>query len=104
MREEEGTEGKEGNGGKREETRTASGGRNVDATQGKRRLTWKEEREVEGLEARIEGLEARREGLQTEINACGDDYLRLQELAELLQALETELDDAMMRWLELAER
>ena len=49
-----------------------------------RRLTWKEQRELEGLEARIEGLEAQRTALQAEVNASGDDYLRLQDLAEQL--------------------
>ncbi|MEZ4767579.1 MAG: ABC-F family ATP-binding cassette domain-containing protein [Caldilineales bacterium] len=96
--EEKGRGGKEGktNGGER---------RSGNAVQREaRRLTWKEKREFEGLEARIEGLEARRVALQAEVNASGDDYMRLQELAEQLQILETELDEAMVRWLELADR
>ena len=106
LREEEGEgeagkEGKRGKEGKGREAEKTNGGRAGEA-EGDRRLTWKEQREFEGLEARIEGLEARRAALQAEVNASGDDYLRLQELAEQLEVLEAELDEAMGRWLDLA--
>ena len=41
--------------------------------------------------------------LHAEIDASSGDYVRLQELAERLAAAEMELDEAMGRWLELAE-
>jgi len=69
-----------------------------------RRLTWKEQQEQASLETRIEALEARRAALQAEVNASGDDYLRLQDLAAQLERLDAELDGAMTRWLALAER
>jgi len=67
------------------------------------RLTWKEQREFEALEARVHALEAEQAALRAEVNASGDDYIRLTELAEQLHALEIEADAATERWLELAE-
>ncbi len=65
-------------------------------------MTWKEQRELEELEARIAELEAQVTTLHAEIDASSGDYVRLQELAERLAAGEGELDAAMARWLELA--
>lgn len=68
-----------------------------------RKLTWKEQQEFQGLEARIEALEAQKTTFQAEINSSGSDYIRLQNLADQLQALETELETSLERWLELSE-
>ncbi|MCK6624415.1 MAG: ABC-F family ATP-binding cassette domain-containing protein [Anaerolineae bacterium] len=68
-----------------------------------RKLSWKEQQELDGLEPRIEQLEAQKAALQAEINASGSDYVRLQSLAERLHALEAELEAAEERWLELSE-
>ena len=68
-----------------------------------RKLSWKEERELDGLETHIQALEARKESLQAEVNASSADYQRLQELAGVLAGVEAELDAAMMRWFELSE-
>jgi ATP-binding cassette subfamily F protein uup len=68
-----------------------------------RKLSYKEQRELEQLEARIEALEAEKESLQHDINASGDDYVRLQTLAGQLHGVEAELEPMMERWLELAE-
>jgi ATP-binding cassette subfamily F protein uup len=67
------------------------------------KLTWKEQRELASLESQIESLEAQKTALQTELNASGSDYVRLQTLAEQLQLLETALEAAMDRWLTLSE-
>ncbi|MCL4303802.1 MAG: ATP-binding cassette domain-containing protein [Anaerolineae bacterium] len=67
------------------------------------KLTWKEQQELHTLEVRIEALEAQKTTLQAEINGSGHDYVRLQALAEQLQALEGELETAEERWLELSE-
>jgi hypothetical protein len=37
------------------------------------------------------------------VNAVGGDYERLNELAEELKSVESELERAMARWLELSE-
>jgi ATP-binding cassette subfamily F protein uup len=68
-----------------------------------RKLTWKEQQELNELEGRIEILETEKASLQAEINCSGSDYVRLQTLAGKLHAVETELDTVMERWLELAE-
>jgi ATP-binding cassette subfamily F protein uup len=68
-----------------------------------RKLSWKEQQELDSLEPRIEQLEAQKAALQAEINASGSDYVRLQSLAERLHALEAELEAAEERWLELSE-
>lgn len=68
-----------------------------------RKLSWKEQQELDSLEPRIEQLEAQKAALQAEINASGNDYVRLQSLAEQLHTLEAALEAAEERWLELAE-
>ena len=72
------------------------------ASSAPRRLSWKEQRELEELEARIAELEGQKELLQDEINTSVSDYERLKDLATQFHALETELDRTMERWLELA--
>ena len=68
------------------------------------RLSWKEERELEQIEARIETLEVRRDDLQAEINASGSDYERMQSLADELSQVELELDRVVDRWMALSEK
>jgi len=68
-----------------------------------RKLSWMEQRELAQLEARIETLENQQQQLQNDINASGDDYLKLQTLAQQLQQVEQELESAMQRWIELSE-
>lgn len=69
----------------------------------RRKLSWKEQREVEDLEARIHELEAQTAALHGEIHGSGGNYIRLQTLSEQLIAAEAELDSSMVRWLELSE-
>jgi ATP-binding cassette subfamily F protein uup len=68
-----------------------------------RKLSWKEQREYETLEARIATLEQTKSDLTEAMNHCGDDYLRLQSLAEQVDATNEELERALERWFELAE-
>lgn len=68
-----------------------------------RKLSWREQRELAQLEGQLEQLENRRAQLQRDINACGEDYIKLQQLAGELQQVEQEFDNKMLRWLELAE-
>jgi ATP-binding cassette subfamily F protein uup len=68
-----------------------------------RRLTWKEQRELESLEIHIKDLEAQKAALQAEVNRSGDNYVRLTELAAQLRTLEADTDAATERWLELAD-
>ncbi|MEM7348927.1 MAG: ABC-F family ATP-binding cassette domain-containing protein, partial [Chloroflexota bacterium] len=68
-----------------------------------RKLSWKEQRELEQLEQQIDEAETEKEHLQEAINASGQDYVKLQTLATQLQAVEETLETAMERWLELSE-
>ncbi|MEZ4713292.1 MAG: ABC-F family ATP-binding cassette domain-containing protein [Caldilineaceae bacterium] len=68
-----------------------------------RKRSWKEQRELEGLEIHISELEMRKEHLLADMAASGSDYTRLQTLSTQLEALEGELENALERWLELEE-
>jgi ATP-binding cassette subfamily F protein uup len=68
-----------------------------------RKLTWKQARELESLEKTIAGLETQKAALGRQVNAVGGDYERLNELAEELKSVESELERARARWLELSE-
>ncbi|MBC8074678.1 MAG: ABC-F family ATP-binding cassette domain-containing protein, partial [Chloroflexales bacterium] len=68
-----------------------------------KRVTYKERRALEALEARIAALEAAQAALGNELNAPGKAYSAYQELAEKLAQTGAELDAAMERWAELAE-
>jgi ABC transport system ATP-binding/permease protein len=68
-----------------------------------RRLSWRQERELEQLEAKIEGWELEKAQIQAAINASGSDYTQIQQLAAQLQSVEASLDAALERWTELAE-
>jgi hypothetical protein len=65
-------------------------------------LSWKEQREVEALEARIAELEASKTAWTDAMHQCGDDYVRLQALAAQIAAADTELEAALERWFALA--
>ncbi len=69
----------------------------------RRGLSWKESRELETLEGQIEDWEAQRLVLHDKLNAAGDDYARLQTLAQQIQEIDTSLETALERWAELAE-
>ena len=73
------------------------------ATSTNRKLSWKEQRELESLEARIAELESAKTALTDAINAGGSDYQRLQAMGEDLAVLDGELESILTRWYELAE-
>ncbi|MDX2286053.1 MAG: ABC-F family ATP-binding cassette domain-containing protein [Bacteroidia bacterium] len=67
-----------------------------------RKISFKEQREFEQLEADLPRMEARKAELLDLLNAGGSDFQRLQALADELRALEADLEAASDRWLELA--
>ena len=67
-----------------------------------RKLTWKETRELEALEAQLPELEAQVEALAAVLNEAGGDYQRLGKATAALEAAQTALDAAMERWLVLS--
>jgi ATP-binding cassette subfamily F protein uup len=72
-------------------------------TTGKRKLTFKEKRELEELEARIHTFEARKTELEQSLDASASDHVLVAQLYEELQTLNADLDQAVERWAELAE-
>ncbi len=68
-----------------------------------RKLTWKEQRELETAESTIEALTQKVATLSTQINDIGSDYERLQPLVNELEQAKEDLETAEFRWLELTE-
>jgi ATP-binding cassette subfamily F protein uup len=73
----------------------------------KKKLSYKESRELEGLPARIEGLEEEKNLLLTTLNdpafQVGTDTMTIHATNDKLEALEKELEEAYLRWDELEE-
>jgi len=69
-----------------------------------RKLSFKERREFEELEARIENAETRRAEIHSEMAQVSSDYTRLQALSSELQTIDSSIDRDLLRWSELAER
>jgi ATP-binding cassette subfamily F protein uup len=73
----------------------------------KRKLSYKEQRELEGLPGRIEALEAEQQALRAEAESA-EFYRaspeRIQAVLARLEALAAELEDAIARWMVLDER
>lgn len=70
-----------------------------------KKLSYKEKREYEQLEAQIPELETEKEALEkTLYTQPPDDYEEMQALSEALATLTHTIDTATERWLELAER
>jgi ABC transport system ATP-binding/permease protein len=68
-----------------------------------RKLSYKEQKEWEGIEARIAGLEEDCESIRRQLAESGSDSVKVQELFGLQERKEVELDEAMARWAELSE-
>jgi len=73
------------------------------ATPTNRKLSWKEQRELEALEQTIAELESAKEELSAAINNGGSDYQQLQAMGDELTALDAKLETTLVRWYELAE-
>ncbi len=69
-----------------------------------KKLSFREKKELDGLEARIEVLEERLGEIEQQMIDQAADYEAVHALAEEQDGLEAELEAAMERWAELAER
>ncbi|RYL94101.1 ABC-F family ATP-binding cassette domain-containing protein [Sporolactobacillus sp. THM19-2] len=70
--------------------------------QKKKKLTWKEQQEWNGIEDRIAELEKKADELKKAVAGAGSDAARAQELYAQQQEVEKQLDQAMNRWEELS--
>jgi ATP-binding cassette subfamily F protein uup len=73
----------------------------------KRRLSFKEQRELAGLPSRIESLEVELASLRAEMESAnfykaGGDHIR--QVLTRIEDVQRELDSAIARWMELEER
>lgn len=68
------------------------------------KLTFKEKRELETLDAQIPATEKRLAEIENELNEFARDSYKLSELFTEQQKLNDELEAATERWLELSER
>jgi ATP-binding cassette subfamily F protein uup len=74
-----------------------------EAAPAKRKLSFKEARELEELESRIAANEARKAAVEKELDANASDHTLVQKLYEELQSLNEALDRDLERWAELAD-
>ncbi|MCL6456444.1 MAG: ABC-F family ATP-binding cassette domain-containing protein [Gorillibacterium sp.] len=68
-----------------------------------RKLTFKEQKEWDGIEAVIAELEAKSASLKQRIEANGSNYDLIRELFEEERLVTLQLEQAMQRWTELSE-
>lgn len=71
------------------------------------RMSFKEQRDYETIDARIEALNAKLSEIDAEIARCASDFVKLTELSALREQTEQALSEAEERWLyltDLAER
>lgn len=69
----------------------------------KRKLSFKEKRELEELEARIAETETRKAEAEASLESNGSNHVLVAKLYEELQTLNDQLEQDMTRWAELAE-
>ena len=69
----------------------------------RRKLTFKERREFEQLEAEIEQLETEKATIHDTLSSGSASVDEITELSKRLPQLEEELEEKSMRWLELSE-
>ena len=84
-------------------TSQASTTSNASQASTKRKLTYKEKRELEQLEKDIEALEAEQKALEEALCSGTLSVEELTEKSKRLPLLKDELDEKSMRWLELSE-
>lgn len=69
----------------------------------KRKLSYKEQRELEQIESDLSSLAEERAQLESEISSGTLPYDRLSEVSKRIEAIIAETDEKEMRWLELNE-
>ena len=69
----------------------------------KRKLSFKEQRELEEIERDLSSLTQERATLEEELSAGNADYNRLTEISQRIEEIIALIDEKEMRWLELNE-
>ena len=68
-----------------------------------KKLKWKEQRELEAIEAELPRLEAEKAELEAKMSSGTLPYAELQAASERIQTLMTEISQREERWLELSD-
>lgn len=69
----------------------------------KLKFTFKEQREFETIDGDIAALETELKSVSSRMDACGSDYVKLQELTERQESLRAALEERTDRWVYLNE-
>ena len=72
-------------------------------TKEKTKLSYKEKREFEAIEAKMPKLEEEKKTLTEKLNSGSTDHSELTEWSQRIEAITEELDELEIRWLELSE-
>lgn len=88
-------------GGSFEENTTSKG--KYRAPREKTKLSYKEQKEYDGIEAEIEALEEKSAELETQIAEAATDYPRLMALSKEKEEVDAEIERKMDRYVELQE-
>lgn len=86
----------------REKAAAAKSAPVAEAPAKKRKLSWKEQRELETLEADMASLGAEKEELEAKMSAGGMDYAEVQKVTDRYAEVKNLLDEKELRWLELS--
>jgi ATP-binding cassette subfamily F protein uup len=68
------------------------------------KLSFKEQKEFEELEAKMATLESQKASLIEQLNAGSEDFQVLTRLAQEIETIKISLEEMELRWLELSER
>lgn len=71
--------------------------------QKKLKFSFKEQKEFDTIEDDIAALEQKITALDTQMSACGSDYVKLQELTSEQESAKAALDEKMERWMYLTD-
>ena len=88
---------------KAEKERVTKDAQKQEAPAKKKKLTYKEQKELEQIEKDLEALAAEKEELETALNSGTLPYEKLQAVSERIGQIMEETDEKEMRWLELNE-
>jgi ATP-binding cassette subfamily F protein uup len=79
------------------------GSKGTEAERPKRRLSYKDQRELEALEKELAELEKERKDLYDQLNNGSLPYAQLQQLTGRINTINESIDTKELRWLQLSE-
>ena len=83
--------------------KSAAAQKQVEAPARKKKLTYKEQKELEQIERDLEALAAERAELEAALNSGNMPFDKLQEASQRIGAIMDETDEKELRWLELSD-